>query len=62
MTKPPTCPACGSTDLRIEDAATGRHQCRRCLWRCILAADGSTRDWLKIGSVGKSTGGKGVKR
>ncbi len=47
----PTCPACGSTDLRHE--ADDRHQCRKCLWRCVVAPNGSTRDWLSIGAAGK---------
>lgn len=50
--KQPTCPACGSTDLRIEDTASGRHQCVRCGWRCIVNANGSARDWLTIGKAG----------
>lgn len=48
MTKQPTCPQCASTDLRCEDAETRRHQCRRCLWRCIVSANGKARDWLSI--------------
>jgi len=48
-TMTPTCPACGSTDLRHE--SDDRHQCNRCRWRCVVAANGSTRDWLKIGTV-----------
>jgi hypothetical protein len=36
--------------LRIEDATTGRAQCRRCRWRCIIESDGSTRGWLRLGS------------
>lgn len=45
--KQPTCPACGSDDLRHE--ADDRHQCRKCLWRCRIKADGSTEDWLNLG-------------
>ena len=51
MTKP-TCPACGSTDLRIEDTASGRHQCNRCGWRCRIGANGKAVDWLRIGTAG----------
>ena len=47
----PTCPACGSTDLRHEDR--DRHQCRRCLWRCRIASDGTATDWLNIGNAGR---------
>ncbi len=47
--KQPACPSCQSPDLRIEDVATGRAQCRKCLWRCVITPDGSTRDWLKLG-------------
>lgn len=43
----PTCPACGSLDLRHE--TDDRHQCRRCLWRCRISANGKVSDWLKIG-------------
>lgn len=46
MTTQPKCPACGSDDLRHE--ADDRHQCRRCLWRCRIAANGKVSDWLKI--------------
>ena len=49
MTKP-SCPACGSPDLRHE--TDDRHQCRRCLWRCRIDANGTTRDWLSIGTAG----------
>ena len=52
--KQPTCPSCQSPDLRIEDVGTGRAQCRKCLWRCVIAPDGSTRDWLKLGRRGPS--------
>ena len=51
--KPPNCPQCHGTDLRTEDATTGRHQCRRCLWRCIVGADGSTRDMVAIATTGR---------
>ena len=46
----PTCPACGSTDLRHE--ADDRHQCRKCLWRCRIGTNGKARDWLSIGKAG----------
>lgn len=49
MRKQPTCPACRSSDLRLEDATTGRAQCQRCLWRCVIERDGKTRDWLDLG-------------
>ena len=47
--KQPTCLSCRSPELRIEDVTTGRAQCGRCRHRCVIAPDGSTRDWLKIG-------------
>lgn len=46
----PNCPACGSTDLRRE--ADDRHQCVKCLWRCIVSKNGQARDWLTIGTAG----------
>ena len=46
--KQPRCPSCQSPDLRTEDATTGRHQCNHCGWRCVVNANGSTRDWLNI--------------
>ena len=49
----PTCPQCHSTDLRTEDATSGRHQCRRCLWRCIVGPDGSTRSMVNIATAGR---------
>ena len=52
ITQSPTCPACGSPDLRIEDATTGRHQCNRCRWRCVVNANGQTKDWLNIAAAG----------
>jgi|GEM_PF-2083126 len=48
-TKQPRCPACQSPDLQVEDVATMRAQCQRCRWRCVIEADGSTRDWLNVG-------------
>ncbi len=51
--EPPVCPGCGSPDLRLEDAATGRHQCRRCLWRCRIGANGKATSWLNLGTAGK---------
>ena len=46
----PVCPSCGSSDLRREDL--DRHQCRRCLWRCRIAPDGTTTDWLSLSTAG----------
>ena len=34
------CPGCSHIGLRIEDATTGRAQCRRCGWRIKIAPDG----------------------
>ncbi len=48
----PTCPACGSPDLRHE--ADDRHQCRKCLWRCRIGTNGKARDWLSISEAGTS--------
>jgi len=45
----PTCPACRSADLKLEDAATGRHQCDDCGWRCVVTPDGRAIDWLNLG-------------
>ncbi len=53
--KQPTCPSCQSPDLRIEDVTTGRAQCGRCRHRCVIAPDGSTRDWLR--SAGQHVAG-----
>ena len=39
-TQTATCPACGGSDLRHE--TDDRHQCRRCLWRCVVNSDGMT--------------------
>ena len=52
MLMQPTCPQCKSPDLRCEDSTTGRHQCRRCLWRCVVNGNGKARDWLSIGKAG----------
>ena len=48
----PTCPACGSPDLRHE--ADDRHQCRRCLWRCRIGSNGKAIDWLNIGNASRA--------
>ncbi len=49
----PTCPACKSPDLHTEDVKTGRHQCRRCRWRCVVMPAGSTRDFIDMAAAGR---------
>ena len=57
QTQAANCPACGSNDLRHEDGGE-RHQCRRCLWRCRIAANGMATDWLNIGTNGTTKSGR----
>lgn len=56
----PTCPACGSPDLRHE--ADDRHQCRKCLWRCCIGSNGTAIDWLDIGNAGGAKTNRKVAR
>ena len=42
----PRCPGCGSNNVATENATAGK--CQRCGWRCRIAPDGTTTDWLKI--------------
>lgn len=49
----PACPACKSSDLRTEDVKTGRHQCRRSLWRCVVNPNGTVRDMIDLAAAGR---------